>query len=188
MARRSTGAAGLRGIFWPTVMLCSRPMGFAWAMARAPTLPATMLRAMTWPSPWLLACRAGDRLSGLVSVAGALRRPNTTDCAGLKGLPVMQVHGFADGQVPFEGRAIRDWHQGSLWDILERARVANGCRSHPDAIEISDRFRTRVWDDSCAGASVRLDIHDGGHGLPQGWTARAHAFFAGESRPQPAEN
>jgi len=132
---------------------------------------------------WLLACQAGDRLSGLVSVAGALRRPNTTDCAGLIGLPVMQVHGFADGQVPFEGRAIRDWHQGSLWDILERARVANGCRSHPDAIDISDRFRTRVWDDSCTGAPVRLDIHDGGHGLPQGWTARAHAFFAGESRP-----
>ena len=126
---------------------------------------------------WLLACQAGDRLSGMVSVAGALRGPNTTDCAGLAGLPVMQVHGFGDGQVPFEGRAIRDWHQGSVWDILETARNANGCRSNPDTIEITESFRTRTWDASCEGAPVRLDVHDGGHGLPQGWTARAKAFF-----------
>lgn len=126
---------------------------------------------------WLLACEAGDRLQGMVSVAGALRRPNPTECAGLKGLPVMQVHGFADGQVPFEGRAIRDWHQGSVWDSLEYARRANGCRSNPDQIEMTDQFRSRYWDASCDGAPVRLDVHDGGHGLPEGWTARAHAFF-----------
>lgn len=89
----------------------------------------------------------------------------------------MQVHGFADGQVPFEGRAIRDWHQGSVWDSLEYARRANGCRSNPDQIEMTDQFRSRYWDASCDGASVRLDVHDGGHGLPEGWTARAHAFF-----------
>lgn len=126
---------------------------------------------------WLLACEAGDRLAGMVSVAGALRRPNTTDCAGLEGLPVMQIHGFADNQVPFEGRAIRDWHQGSVWDILDRARVANGCRSHPDTIDIGDSFRSRSWDASCSGAPIRLDVHNGGHGLPRGWTARAQAFF-----------
>ena len=126
---------------------------------------------------WLLACEAGNRLSGMVSVAGALRRPNTTDCAGLAGLPILQVHGFADGQVPFEGRAIRDWHQGSVWDALEQARAANGCRSNPDQIEMVDGFRTRLWAASCSGAPVRLDVHDGGHGLPRGWTARAFAFF-----------
>lgn len=132
---------------------------------------------------WLLACEAGDRLAGMVSVAGALRRPNTTDCGGLSGLPVMQVHGFADGQVPFEGRAIRDWHQGSVWDALERARAANGCRSNPDAIMINDDFRTRTWDASCSGAAVRLDVHDGGHGLPRGWTARARAFLEENRAP-----
>lgn len=126
---------------------------------------------------WLLACEAGDRLAGMVSVAGALRRPNTTNCAGLSGLPILQVHGFGDAQVPFEGRGIRDWHQGSLWDSLEKARVANGCRSNPDSIEIGDTFRSRSWEANCARGAVRLDVHDGGHGLPQGWTARAFAFF-----------
>lgn len=126
---------------------------------------------------WLLACEAGDRLAGMVSVAGALRQPNATDCRALAGLPLMQVHGFADAQVPFEGRAIRDWHQGSVWRTLERARAANQCRSNPDAIEIADTLRTRLWSESCALAPVRLDVHDGGHGLPPGWTARARAFL-----------
>ncbi|MEP5731396.1 MAG: alpha/beta fold hydrolase [Sulfitobacter sp.] len=126
---------------------------------------------------WLLACKAGDRLSGMISVAGALRSPNATDCSGLAGLPVMQVHGFADGQVPLEGRGIRDWHQGSVWEILARARRANGCRTHPDEITVDNDFRSRVWAQSCANASVRIDLHDGGHGLPQGWTSRARVFL-----------
>ncbi len=126
---------------------------------------------------WLFACEAGEKLSGMVSVAGALRSPNQTECSGLVDLPIMQVHGFADNQVPLEGRAIRDWHQGSVWDSLKRARAANGCRSHPDEIKISDDFRTRSWEASCSGAPVRIDVHNGGHGLPQTWTARAKAFF-----------
>ncbi len=129
---------------------------------------------------WLLACEAGERLAGMVSVAGALRSPNDTDCSGLKDLPILHIHGFADGQVPFEGRRIRDWHQGSVWDSLERAREANGCRTNPDTIDIGEKFRSRSWQASCSGAPVRLDVHDGGHGLPQGWTARARAFFEGD--------
>lgn len=126
---------------------------------------------------WLLACEEGARLAGMVSVAGALRRPNPTECAGLKDLPILQVHGFADAQVPFEGRQIRDWHQGSVWTSLARARAANGCRTNPDEIEAGEEFRSRIWNASCSGAPVRLDVHDGGHGLPPGWTARARAFF-----------
>ncbi|SDZ28531.1 polyhydroxybutyrate depolymerase [Jannaschia faecimaris] len=128
---------------------------------------------------WLLACEAGEHLAGMVSVAGALRRPNPTDCAGLRGLPVMQVHGFADGQVPFEGRAIRDWHQGSVWETLDRAQVANGCRSNPDQISMTDIYRIRDWAASCDGAPVRLAVHDGGHGLPRGWTDMARDFLEG---------
>ncbi|MEP2921018.1 prolyl oligopeptidase family serine peptidase [Sulfitobacter sp.] len=128
---------------------------------------------------WLLACEAGDKLQGMVSVAGALRVPNATDCSGLEGLPVMQVHGWADNQVPLEGRAIRDWHQGSVWTALERARAANGCRSHPDEIEVGETYRTRTWEASCTGAPVRIDLHDGAHGLPQGWTTRARVFLEG---------
>ena len=126
---------------------------------------------------WLLACEAGEHLSGMVSIAGALRRPNSTDCAGLAGVPIMQVHGFTDVTVPFEGRGIRNWHQGSIWDSLEYARKANRCRSNPDSIVIEEVYRKRVWDQSCASAPVRLDIHDGRHGIPGGWAPRARAFL-----------
>ena len=131
---------------------------------------------------WLMACEAGDRLAGMVSVAGALRDPNDTDCAGLAGLPVLQIHGFTDSTVPLEGRGIRDWHQGSVWDALDRARDANGCRSNPDATEIGAHFRTRDWSESCAGAPVRLALHDGGHGLPRGWSTMARDWLAAAGR------
>ena len=126
---------------------------------------------------WLVACEAGGDLAGMVAVAGALRIPNETDCAGLAGLPILQVHGFADLQVPFEGRAIRDWHQGSLWDSLEMALAQNQCRTHPDTIDMGETFWVRSWQDSCAAAPVRLAVHPGGHGLPAGWTALARDFF-----------
>ena len=134
---------------------------------------------------WLLACREGDKLSGMVSVAGALRRPNATECGGLVGLPVMQVHGFSDARVPFEGRGRPDRHQGSVWHILERAREANGCRSNPDRIDNGKAYRSRTWDASCTGSSVRIDMHDGGHGLPKGWSERAREFLesAGSKAP-----
>lgn len=129
---------------------------------------------------WLLACRAGDRLAGMVSVAGALRRPNPYQCPGLP-LPVMQIHGWTDGQVPLEGRGIGDWHQGSVWETLEIARQAAGCRSNPDEITVGERFRSRDWDVSCeSGAPIRLAMHDGGHGLPPGWTQMAREFFEGQ--------
>lgn len=126
---------------------------------------------------WLLACEAGEELAGMVSVAGALRVPNSTECAGLEGLPILQVHGFADLQVPFEGRVIRDWHQGSLWDSLGYALEQNACRTHPDRVDIGEAFRLRIWDESCDGAPVQLAVHDGGHGLPRGWTGMAREFF-----------
>lgn len=131
---------------------------------------------------WLFACEAGTQLAGMVAVSGALRRPNSTECAGLEGLPIMHIHGFTDKTVPFEGRIISDWHQGSIWDAMSKARTANGCRSNPDQIWIEDTYRTRVWDRSCLKAPIQLEINDGGHGLPSGWVQRALAFFKRANR------
>ncbi|WP_299285446.1 alpha/beta fold hydrolase [uncultured Tateyamaria sp.] len=126
---------------------------------------------------WLMACKAAGQFAGFASVSGALRQPNdTTDCPSAP-VNFLQIHGFADNQVPFEGRAIRDWHQGSLWDSLSLARAANECRSHPDAITIDDQFRCRTWDDSCGAGAIRFCEHDGGHGLPRGWTTLARDWF-----------
>lgn len=126
---------------------------------------------------WLMACKAAPAFAGFASIAGALRQPNdTVDCPNAP-VRFLQIHGFADNQVPFEGRAIGDWHQGSLWDSLALARTANQCRSNPDSIEIGARFRCRDWNESCVAGAIRFCEHDGGHGMPRGWTVMARDWF-----------
>ena len=128
---------------------------------------------------WLMACKEAAQFAGYVSISGALREPNdTTNCPSAP-VKFLQIHGFADNQVPFEGRAIRDWHQGSLWDSLALARTANQCRTHPDTIEIGERFRCRDWNASCGEGAIKFCEHDGAHGMPRGWTTLAKDWFEG---------
>ena len=129
---------------------------------------------------WMVACYEGDRFAGYASVAGALRRPNPeVQCPGGP-TRLIQIHGFKDNQVPFEGRGIRDWHQGDLFESFTLMRATNQCRSHPDTIEIGEDFRCREWVESCGEGAMRMCIHDGGHGLPKGWTDLAKEWFERE--------
>ncbi len=129
---------------------------------------------------WMMACYAGEQFAGAASVAGALREPHPTGPCPGGPVRFVQVHGFADAQVPFEGRAIRDWHQGDLFGSLALLRQTNGCRTNPDDISIEDTFRSRMWEDSCSGAAIKLSVHDGGHGLPRGWTELARDWLEGK--------
>ncbi len=128
---------------------------------------------------WLMACKAAEQFAGFTSISGALREPNDTTNCPTTPVRFLQIHGFADNQVPFEGRAIRDWHQGSLWDSLALARASNQCRTHPDTIDVGDRFRCRDWNASCSDGAIKFCEHDGGHGMPRGWTTLARDWFEG---------
>jgi polyhydroxybutyrate depolymerase len=126
---------------------------------------------------WMMACYAANRFDGIASVAGALRRPNPEGVCPSGPVRLIQIHGFSDTQVPFEGRGINDWHQGDLFQSFDLLRATNKCRSNPDRIEIGEVFSCREWSDSCESGAAKMCIHDGGHGLPQGWTALARTFF-----------
>jgi polyhydroxybutyrate depolymerase len=128
---------------------------------------------------WMMACYAAERFDGVASVSGALRRPGPEGTCPSGPVRLIQIHGFADAQVPFEGRGIRDWHQGDLFQSFDLLRATNKCRSNPDKIEIGEAFRCREWSDSCAAGAAKMCIHDGGHGLPRGWTALAREFLEG---------
>ncbi len=134
---------------------------------------------------WMMACYEGHRFAGFASVAGALRRPNPAQRCPGGPVRLLQIHGFADTQVPFEGRGIRDWHQGDVFESLGLLRATNQCRSNPDTITLDTPFRCRNWN-SCQGGALALCIHDGGHGLPKGWTDTALEWFEapGERDPQ----
>lgn len=125
---------------------------------------------------WMMGCYAGSRFAGVASVAGALRRPLPEGPCPDPVARLVQVHGFSDRQVPLEGRGIGDWHQGDVFESLDLLRRANGCRSNPDTIEIGETFRCRDWT-SCETGAQKLCLHDGGHGLPPGWTDLARDFF-----------
>lgn len=117
---------------------------------------------------WMIACYAPERFSGFASIAGALRRPVPAGTCPGGPMNFLHIHGFADKQVPLEGRGIRDWHQGDVFASLGLARDTNQCRSQPDEIEIGDKFRCRIWN-SCTHGALKMCLHDGGHGIPRGW-------------------
>lgn len=131
---------------------------------------------------WRVACDQGDAFAGYVSVAGALRRPVPRD--GCPGGParMLHIHGFTDRQVPLEGRAIRDWHQGDVFESLALLRQANRCPSNPDSITrtgnaSAQTFSCRAWSSCASGQDIRFCLHDGGHGLPRGWAEMALEWF-----------
>lgn len=125
---------------------------------------------------WMMGCYAGDRFAAIISVAGAMRRPHPGGPCPSPSPRALQVHGFADKQVPFEGRGIRDWHQGDVHETLSLFRRSNQCRSNPDEIAVGPKWRTRHWR-SCEDGDLAYVEHDGGHGLPRGWTNLAVGWF-----------
>lgn len=122
---------------------------------------------------WMVGCYRGGEVDAVISVAGALRRPNPDTCPSPPPR-AFHLHGFADPQVPFEGRGIREWHQGDVHETLSLFRRSHGCRSNPHEIAVGDGWRSRRWD--CAGGLFYLE-HDGKHGLPRGWGKKAKTWF-----------
>ncbi len=133
---------------------------------------------------WYMACYSTRHYAAIAAVAGGLRRPLPpkfdTDATGadLRKCPggprkMLHIHGFTDGQVPLEGRGIRAWHQGDVFEGLSVQRITNQCGSKPVKIEAKGRFWCRDWSGCGSDQSVRFCLHSGGHGLPSGWLDQA---------------
>lgn len=128
---------------------------------------------------WYFGCYSKIPLAGLLPVAGGLRRPlprGGKKQAGLStaiscpGGPqkLVHIHGFSDRQVPLEGRAIRSWHQGDVFEGLAIQRHTNQCGSRPDLITARGSLWCRTWNNCASGKPVRLCLHAGGHWMPKG--------------------
>lgn len=128
---------------------------------------------------WMMACYEGDNFAGFASVAGALRRPVPQEVCPAGPVRMMQIHGFADNQVPFEGRGIGDWHQGDVFESLAILRETNECQTNPTAINLDDEFWCRIWQGCASHRDIQFCMHDGGHGLPAGWAEITREWFEG---------
>jgi polyhydroxybutyrate depolymerase len=126
---------------------------------------------------WNAACLAPGLARGFASVGGTLWEPMPERCAGPADL--LHVHGWTDRVVPLEGRPLGDGSivQGDVWKSLAILREANGCRNlQPEEATAEADLWQRRWTD-CAGGSIVLRLHGGGHTMPEGWVAGALDWF-----------
>ncbi len=123
---------------------------------------------------WYVACYSNRPFKAVAAIAGGLRRPlpDGGNCPG-GARKVLHLHGFADKQVPLEGRAIRSWHQGDVFEGLNVMRRTNSCHSRPTKIEAKGPFWCRQWTGCKTGQPMRFCLHPGGHGMPSGWLDEA---------------
>jgi polyhydroxybutyrate depolymerase len=111
----------------------------------------------------LLACRLSSRFAAFASIAGGYS--TLPPCQATNPVSVVEVHGTADGVVPYDGSppdragAVRPW--------LAAWRERDGCHGAPAVSRIAPRVERYEWTGCAEGAAVEhIEIFGGAHQLP----------------------
>jgi len=113
----------------------------------------------------VLACVLEDRIAAVAPVAGSLDLGAT--CEQERPVPVLAIHGTADGLVPFDGglseryASIPVVADASVPDRVGAMAARNGCATIPRSEVVSDEVERLSWDCPEA-ATVELLVIDGG--------------------------
>lgn len=133
-----------------------------------------------------VACFRPETFAAYAPVGGGMWRPHPVACEAP--VKLMHTHGWTDGTVPLEGRAVRGENardpqafvQGDVFATLQTWRTANDCVNHmPDQRNAEGAFWTRTWTDCAPGSALSFALHPGGHAMPKGWAAMALQWFEG---------
>ena len=81
-----------------------------------------------------LACQLRNRIAAIASVGGSMTVETITNCSPKHSIPVMQIHGTADGSVPYEGT---DWSM-PIEDAIQHWVNYNKCNTSPTIKQIPD--------------------------------------------------
>ncbi|MGI9425378.1 MAG: alpha/beta hydrolase family esterase [Hyphomicrobiaceae bacterium] len=132
---------------------------------------------------WYLACYSKRTYGAVLPVAGGLRRPlpASGQCPGGP-RKLIHIHGFADLQVPLEGRGIRQWHQGDVFEALNVMRKTNGCVSRPSKTWSQGKFQCREWTGCSNGRQLAFCLHPGGHWMPKEWKTVGESWLRDGSK------
>lgn len=84
---------------------------------------------------FLLACQLSNRIAAVASVTGSMTPQTYNNCNPQHPTPVLQIHGTADGTVPYEGDSL--WTK-SINDVLEYWVNYNNCNSTPSVSNVPD--------------------------------------------------
>jgi len=129
-----------------------------------------------------LACELSDRIAAIASVAGANQYSTVRDCAPVRSVPVLEIHGTADRCSPYDGgykRCTSLQAYGlaiSVPDTVAGSVSRNGCSSTPVVEEWADAdpsdgttVTQMSYPDCSNGGDVSLlRINGGGHTWPGG--------------------
>jgi polyhydroxybutyrate depolymerase len=117
-----------------------------------------------------LACFRSSRFAAIASVTGTMITQRMNSCAAVHPTPVMQIHGTADGTVPYTG--------GSgfvpVETLVERWRQFNNCNPTPTVTQVPDiapndgcTVEHYVYGGGNSGSTVELfKVLGGGHTWP----------------------
>ena len=124
---------------------------------------------------WQAACTAPEGFAAFAPVAGTFWRPAPDRCAGP--IRLLHTHGTSDTVVPLAGRMVGSGiTQGDLFEILATRILAADCPEDP-IITRDGTTETRHWPACGDGSDIRLDLHPGGHVVPDLWGRRMLAWY-----------
>jgi polyhydroxybutyrate depolymerase len=110
-----------------------------------------------------LGCEMGERLAAIAPVAGGYR--SLAPCAATRPLAVLEIHGTADGAVPYRG-----WPNDRRGDVLRYLagwRQRNHCQGPARRSWARARVQRLAWTACANGADVlHLRVLGGAHAWP----------------------
>jgi polyhydroxybutyrate depolymerase len=126
-----------------------------------------------------LACDDPSLAKAFAPVAGGFWRPHP-DMGSCEGpVNLFHTHGWRDKTVPLEGRPLGGGriYQGDIFVTLQIWREENGCENmRADTFDTDGPFWRRKWD-TCASGALEFALHQGGHGIPKGWSDMVLDWF-----------
>ncbi len=117
-----------------------------------------------------LACFRSERFAAIASVTGTMITARMNSCAASHPTPVMQIHGTADGTVPYNGGG----GFVSVVNLMTHWAQVNNCNTTATVTPVPDIVTTdgctvehHVYEDGDAGSVVELfKVLGGGHTWP----------------------
>ncbi len=123
---------------------------------------------------FLLACQLSDRIAAVASIAGSMTIQTFADCDPQHPTPVLQMHGDADGTVPYQGAAT--WTKSidevvNYWVGFNQLEVTPQVNAIPNSVAGKESVIAQsvfVKEEGCATVT-HYKIASGEHTWPGAW-------------------
>lgn len=117
-----------------------------------------------------LACELYDRIASIVSVTGSMTPGMTTHCNTNRAVAVMEIHGTADGTVPYTGGTGMTSVDANFafWKNKNNCQGSSTSTNLPDVVTTDGATVTKIYQGGCDNSTevITLKVNNGGHTWP----------------------